>query len=251
MLALPVTNTSSYDLPTTSTRCCIFPCNPRPYFPLGPSLHTSPSQIPTLVDPAYTFQPRTPASSFLTFPTIPTLPLRTPVNPPQASCASISVSNTGRSSVKPNKDILVLVHRKIRFRSRRILSIVIPTLSCCISIPTKRLSSSSFRSSIALLLDVSRDPAAIGLFLPQYGYVSLYIHPTTGCDLRAQIACRCVGTIRSSCISLTFRIHILEAVRLGLVPRVTRRLTGHERSMIRPGTVWVWEEGQSISSSIN
>lgn len=39
------------------------------------------------------------------------------------------------------------------------------------------------------------------------------------------------------------RIHILEAVRLGLVPRVTRRLTGHERTMIRPGTVWVWEEG--------
>jgi hypothetical protein len=41
-------------------------------------------------------------------------------------------------------------------------------------------------------------------------------------------------------------IHILEAVRLGLVPRVTRRLTGHERSMIRPGTVWVWEEGVSL-----
>lgn len=39
-------------------------------------------------------------------------------------------------------------------------------------------------------------------------------------------------------------IHILEAVRLGIVPRVTRRLTGHERSMIRPGTVWVWEEGK-------
>lgn len=41
------------------------------------------------------------------------------------------------------------------------------------------------------------------------------------------------------------RIHILEAVRLGLVPRVTRRLTGHERSMIRPGTVWVWEEEET------
>ncbi|ORY33026.1 Gti1/Pac2 family-domain-containing protein [Naematelia encephala] len=40
-------------------------------------------------------------------------------------------------------------------------------------------------------------------------------------------------------------IHILEAVRLGLVPRVTRRLTGHERSMIRPGTVWVWEEEET------
>ncbi|KAK4684378.1 Gti1/Pac2 family transcription factor, partial [Tremellales sp. Uapishka_1] len=40
-------------------------------------------------------------------------------------------------------------------------------------------------------------------------------------------------------------IHILEAVRLGLVPRVTRRLTGHERAMIRPGTVWVWEEEET------
>ncbi|KGB75874.2 hypothetical protein CNBG_1712 [Cryptococcus deuterogattii R265] len=40
-------------------------------------------------------------------------------------------------------------------------------------------------------------------------------------------------------------IHILEAARLGLVPRVTRRLTGHERSMIRPGTVWVWEEAET------
>jgi hypothetical protein len=40
------------------------------------------------------------------------------------------------------------------------------------------------------------------------------------------------------------RIHILEAVRVGLVPRVTRRLTGHERGMIRAGTVWVWEEGK-------
>lgn len=43
-------------------------------------------------------------------------------------------------------------------------------------------------------------------------------------------------------------IHILEAVRLGLVPRVTRRLTGHERSMIRPGTVWVWEEGELLTN---
>ena len=42
-------------------------------------------------------------------------------------------------------------------------------------------------------------------------------------------------------------IHILEAVRLGLVPRVTRRLTGHERTMIRPGTVWVWEEGERLA----
>ena len=41
-------------------------------------------------------------------------------------------------------------------------------------------------------------------------------------------------------------IHILEAVRIGLVPRVTRRLTGQERSMIRPGTVWVWEEGELV-----
>lgn len=41
-------------------------------------------------------------------------------------------------------------------------------------------------------------------------------------------------------------IYILEAVRLGLVPRVTRRLTGHERSTIRPGTVWVWEEGEAL-----
>ncbi|WVO15370.1 hypothetical protein L204_103026 [Cryptococcus depauperatus] len=40
-------------------------------------------------------------------------------------------------------------------------------------------------------------------------------------------------------------IHVLEAVRLGLVPRVTRRLTGHERSFIRPGTVWVWEEEET------
>ncbi|WVW79594.1 hypothetical protein I302_101563 [Kwoniella bestiolae CBS 10118] len=40
-------------------------------------------------------------------------------------------------------------------------------------------------------------------------------------------------------------IHILEAVRLGIVPRVTRRLTGHERAMIRPGTVWVWEEEET------
>lgn len=31
---------------------------------------------------------------------------------------------------------------------------------------------------------------------------------------------------------------------MGLVPRVTRRLTGHERTSIRPGTVWVWEEGE-------
>ena len=43
-------------------------------------------------------------------------------------------------------------------------------------------------------------------------------------------------------------IFILEAVRLGLVPRVTRRLTGHERSMILPGTVWVWEEGEPFST---
>ena len=28
------------------------------------------------------------------------------------------------------------------------------------------------------------------------------------------------------------------------MPRVTRRLTGHERAMITPGTVWVWEEGK-------
>lgn len=40
-------------------------------------------------------------------------------------------------------------------------------------------------------------------------------------------------------------IHILESVRLGLIPRVTRRLTGHERAMIRPGTVWVWEEEET------
>ncbi|KAL7421125.1 hypothetical protein Q5752_004010 [Cryptotrichosporon argae] len=40
-------------------------------------------------------------------------------------------------------------------------------------------------------------------------------------------------------------IHVLEAVRLGLVPRVTRRLTGQERQMIRPGTVWVWEEEET------
>ncbi|WWC72869.1 uncharacterized protein I206_106833 [Kwoniella pini CBS 10737] len=40
-------------------------------------------------------------------------------------------------------------------------------------------------------------------------------------------------------------IHILEAVRLGIIPRVTRRLTGHERAMIRPGTVWVWEEEET------
>jgi hypothetical protein len=40
-------------------------------------------------------------------------------------------------------------------------------------------------------------------------------------------------------------------VRLGLVPRVTRRLTGHERSMIRPGTVWVWEEGACCAASVD
>lgn len=49
----------------------------------------------------------------------------------------------------------------------------------------------------------------------------------------------------SSLLKELSSIHVLEAARLGLVPRVTRRLTGHERSMIRPGTVWVWEEGRS------
>ncbi|EIW65752.1 hypothetical protein M231_04252 [Tremella mesenterica] len=40
-------------------------------------------------------------------------------------------------------------------------------------------------------------------------------------------------------------IMILEAARQGLVPRVTRRLTSHERMLIGPGTVWVWEEQET------
>jgi hypothetical protein len=39
-------------------------------------------------------------------------------------------------------------------------------------------------------------------------------------------------------------IYILEAVRQGLLPRCSRRLTGNERSRIGPGSVWVWEEGE-------
>jgi hypothetical protein len=64
--------------------------------------------------------------------------------------------------------------------------------------------------------------------------------------MRVEITGRCVGVSPSAYVSqsdLRCSIHILEAVRLGLVPRVTRRLTGQERSMIRPGTIWVWEEG--------
>jgi len=32
------------------------------------------------------------------------------------------------------------------------------------------------------------------------------------------------------------------------MPRVTRRLTGHERQAIRAGTVWAWEEGEFLGS---
>jgi hypothetical protein len=42
-----------------------------------------------------------------------------------------------------------------------------------------------------------------------------------------------------------YSVHILEGVRAGLIPRVARRLTGFERQSIQPGTVWVWEEGES------
>jgi hypothetical protein len=35
------------------------------------------------------------------------------------------------------------------------------------------------------------------------------------------------------------------------MPRVTRRLTGHERQAIRAGTVWAWEEGESLVSLLS
>jgi len=35
------------------------------------------------------------------------------------------------------------------------------------------------------------------------------------------------------------------------MPRVTRRLTGHERQAIRAGTVWAWEEGQFFIRSMD
>lgn len=38
---------------------------------------------------------------------------------------------------------------------------------------------------------------------------------------------------------------ILEAVRQGLLPRCSRRLTGGERSQIGVGSVWVWEEEET------
>lgn len=38
---------------------------------------------------------------------------------------------------------------------------------------------------------------------------------------------------------------IFEAVRLGLLPLVTRRLTPTERDLLRSGQVFVWEEGSS------
>lgn len=44
-------------------------------------------------------------------------------------------------------------------------------------------------------------------------------------------------------LELTLSVLILEGVRRNVMPRVTRRLTGHERQAIRAGTVWAWEEG--------
>jgi len=38
---------------------------------------------------------------------------------------------------------------------------------------------------------------------------------------------------------------IFEAVRLGLIPLITRRLTPTERDLLRSGQVFVWEEGSS------
>jgi hypothetical protein len=35
------------------------------------------------------------------------------------------------------------------------------------------------------------------------------------------------------------------------MPRVTRRLTGHERQAIRAGTVWAWEEGKFFSALLS
>lgn len=84
----------------------------------------------------------------------------------------------------------------------------------------------------------------------QDGHVRDSIYTAASCDLYSQIPNRCVSLV-ITCLAVSsllsdklLSIHILEAARLGLVPRVTRRLTGHERSMIRPGTVWVWEEGK-------
>ena len=44
---------------------------------------------------------------------------------------------------------------------------------------------------------------------------------------------------------------ILEGVRRNVMPRVTRRLTGHERQAIRAGTVWAWEEGELLGPLMN
>ena len=38
---------------------------------------------------------------------------------------------------------------------------------------------------------------------------------------------------------------IFEAVRLGILPLITRRLTPTERDLLRSGQVFVWEEGSS------
>lgn len=75
------------------------------------------------------------------------------------------------------------------------------------------------------------------------------VDTATGSDLRIEITGRRVSRQyhwkkqQQHRADVGARIFILEAVRVGLVPRVTRRLTGHERGMIRPGTIWVWEEG--------
>lgn len=57
-----------------------------------------------------------------------------------------------------------------------------------------------------------------------------------------------MGSVGGEADMHIYRIFILEAVKEGKVPRVTRRLTGHERAMITPGTVWVWEEGKLVPS---
>jgi hypothetical protein len=49
------------------------------------------------------------------------------------------------------------------------------------------------------------------------------------------------GTIRTSADA----IKIFEACRLGLLPRVQRRLSERERQAIRPGSVFVWDEHES------
>jgi hypothetical protein len=64
-------------------------------------------------------------------------------------------------------------------------------------------------------------------------------------DLVREIAAGCPLTRLSDIRNANDAHRIFEAVRLGLLPLVTRRLTPTERDLLRSGQVFVWEEGSS------